>query len=216
MRLFHRQRASARGVLVAACACAALAFWGRPAQAQGGADYTAADVQFMQGMIYHHAQAVAMADWAKTHGASPLVTLFCKKVALSQFGEIKLMQNWLAERKQEVPDPLGMLKHDTTKAMNMPGMAMGGTQMSSHMMPGMLTPDQMKQLDAAHDTTFDRLFLIFMIQHHRGALSMVADLFASPRGGQQADIFAFASGVNADQSAEITRMQQMLTAYTKE
>jgi uncharacterized protein (DUF305 family) len=117
-----------------------------------------------------------------------------------------------------VPDPLHLRSKDTTSmaGMNMGGMSMPGMNMSGHMMPGMLTPEQMATLDAAHDTTFDRLFLTDMIQHHEGALSMVDTLFAAPRGGQQADIFAFANGVQADQSAEIRVMKQMLTAYTKE
>lgn len=182
-------------------------------------DYIPADVHFMQGMIYHHAQAVAMANWADTHGASKSVALFCKKVALTQEGEIQLMQNWLLERGLDAPDPLHYLHHNADSSANamknMPGMSMGAMDMSGHMMPGMLTPDQMALLDASRDSTFDQLFLAFMIQHHEGALSMVADLFKAG-GGQQADLFAFANTVQADQSAEIRVMQGMLTAYTKE
>ncbi|HEX3928005.1 MAG TPA: DUF305 domain-containing protein, partial [Gemmatimonadales bacterium] len=93
--------------LLAAAALVTGAAIGRAAaQAPQAVDYAPADVTFMQGMIYHHAQAVAMADWAKSHGASDRVTLFCKKVALTQFGEIKLMQGWLADRGLDVPDPL--------------------------------------------------------------------------------------------------------------
>jgi uncharacterized protein (DUF305 family) len=189
-----------------------------PAAAQAH-DYTAADVQFMQGMIYHHAQAVAMAGWANTHGASQQVALFCKKVALTQESEIKLMQGWLLERHLDAPDPLGYLHHDTASTsmagMNMPGMSKGAMDMSMHMMPGMLTPDQMALLDASRGATFDQLFLTFMIQHHEGALGMVQSLFDAD-AGQQADIFAFANTVQADQSAEIRVMQGMLSAYTKE
>ncbi|HEY3935522.1 MAG TPA: DUF305 domain-containing protein [Gemmatimonadales bacterium] len=185
-----------------------------PAAAQSAPDYIAPDVQFMQGMIYHHAQAVAMADWAHTHGASQSVTLFCKKVALTQEGEIKLMQQWLLDRHLAAPDPLGYLHHDTA-AMNMPGMSKGAMDMTGHMMPGMLTPDQMALLDASTGATFDRFFLTFMIQHHEGALGMVQALFDAG-GGQQADLFAFANNVQADQSAEIRVMQGMLSAYTKE
>jgi uncharacterized protein (DUF305 family) len=165
--------------------------------------YTSADVQFMQGMIGHHAQAVVMATMAPTHGANQQVALFCRKILSSQADEIELMQNWLRERGEKVPDPkdphAGM-------DMSMPGHAM--------LMPGMLTDEQMKQLDQARDKEFDRLFLTFMIQHHEGAITMVAKLFDSPGAGQTPEIFGFATGVDADQRAEIGRMQSMLTTIT--
>ena len=165
--------------------------------------YTAADVQFMQGMIGHHAQAVVMATMAPTHGAGSQVALFCRKILSSQADEIELMQNWLRERGEKVPDPkdphAGM-------DMRMPGHAM--------LMPGMLTDEQMKQLDQARDKEFDRLFLTFMIQHHEGAITMVAKLFDSPGAGQTPEIFGFATGVDADQRAEIGRMQSMLATIT--
>jgi uncharacterized protein (DUF305 family) len=156
--------------------------------------YSAADVEFMQGMIGHHAQALVMAAMAPTHGASAQVKLFCKKVDISQRDEITLMQQWLKDRKQTVPDP------------NKP-MAM--------LMPGMLTAEQLKQLDQSKDTTFDRLFLTFMIQHHTGALKMVKDLFATTGGGQSPEMFGFASGIDADQRAEIGRMQSMLNSSSR-
>jgi uncharacterized protein (DUF305 family) len=168
--------------------------------------YTAADVQFMQGMIAHHAQALVMARMAPTHGASAQVSLFCKKVIISQRDEIELMQNWLKERGQTVPDPNDTHAHDA-----MPGMKMDDHSM---LMPGMLTAEQLKQLDEARDTTFDRLFLTFMIQHHQGALTMVAALFDSPGAGQTPEIFGYATGVDADQRAEIERMQGMLTSLS--
>jgi uncharacterized protein (DUF305 family) len=154
------------------------------------ADYSEADVRFMQGMIHHHAQAIVMSAMAPTHGAGRLVALLCKKINISQSDEIRLMQTWLKVRNQPVPDP------NAAHPM---------------VMPGMLTPDQMKQLDAAHGTEFDRLFLTFMIQHHRGALTMVSDLF-DHGGGQPSEMFQYASDVNADQSGEIGRMQDMLTS----
>jgi uncharacterized protein (DUF305 family) len=157
----------------------------------------------MQGMIGHHAQAVVMATMAPAHGANPQVALFCRKILSSQADEIELMQNWLRERGEKVPDPkdphAGM-------DMSMPGHAM--------LMPGMLTDEQMKQLDQARDTEFDRLFLTFMIQHHEGAITMVAKLFDSPGAGQTPEIFGFATGVDADQRAEIGRMQSMLATIT--
>jgi uncharacterized protein (DUF305 family) len=165
--------------------------------------YTAADVQFMQGMIGHHAQAVVMATMAPTHGASPQVALFCRKILSSQADEIELMQNWLRERGEKVPDP-----KDPHAGMDM---SMPGHMM---LMPGMLSAEQLAQLDSARGTTFDRLFLTFMIQHHEGAITMVAKLFDSPGAGQTPEIFGFATGVDADQRAEIGRMQAMLATIT--
>jgi uncharacterized protein (DUF305 family) len=187
-----------------------------PAQGATAAsrNYTQADVHFMQDMIIHHAQAVVMSDWAATHGAAPALRILCKRIALSQNDEIKLMQRWLLEHHLPAPDPLGMLSpprgpmHDTSP-INMPGMDMGQHPM---VMAGMLTPEQMRQLDAARDTTFDRLYLTGMIRHHQGALAMVADLFATPGGGQQAEISGFATDIDAGQRAEIARMQLMLNS----
>ena len=168
--------------------------------ASGGSGYTAADVEFMQGMIHHHAQAIVMASMAPSHGASAQVALFCKKVIVSQRDEIDLMRTWLKDRSQAIPDP-------DDHHMDMPGMDMGSM---STMMPGMLTPEQMKTLDAARGAAFDRLFLTGMIQHHQGALTMVAKLFDSPGSGQGSEIFGYATGVDTDQRAEIDRMQQLL------
>jgi uncharacterized protein (DUF305 family) len=173
----------------------------REAGAQSAPSSSAADVHFMQGMIAHHAQALVMAAMAPTHGASAKVLLLCKKIAISQHDEIVMMQNWLTERNQRAPDPKDPHFNE------MPGMP--GMQ---DMMPGMLSAEQLEQLDQAKDTAFDRLFLTFMIQHHQGALTMVADLFASPGAGQGADIFRYATDVDADQRAEIGRMQLMLNS----
>ena len=188
-------------------AFAALVFAANDAAAQqpkpqSGPAYTAADVEFMQGMIGHHAQAIVMANMAPTHGASAQVALFCRKVINSQRDEIEMMQGWLKDRGEKVPDVADahMAEHA--------GMDMGG---GMPLMPGMLTPEQLKQLDAARDATFDRLFLTFMIQHHQGALTMVAKLFDTPGSGQGPDIFGYATGVDADQRAEIERMQNMLS-----
>ena len=165
--------------------------------------YTAADVRFMQGMIGHHAQAVVMATMAPTHGASPQVALFCRKILRSQADEIELMQGWLRDRGERVPDP-----KDPHAGMDM---SMPGHEM---LMPGMLTPEQMAALDRSRGADFDRLFLTDMIQHHQGALTMVAALFDSAGAGQTPEIFGFATGVDADQRAEIARMQAMLTTIT--
>jgi uncharacterized protein (DUF305 family) len=161
--------------------------------------YTAADVHFMSGMISHHAQALAMAKWAPTHGASPSIRTLAARIINAQADEIVIMQQWLADREKPVPepDPAGMT------------MNMGGMQ-HVHLMPGMLTPEQMKQLDAARGKEFDRLFLLFMIQHHQGAVQMVKELFSTYASGQNDIVFKFASDVNTDQTTEIARMEKML------
>jgi uncharacterized protein (DUF305 family) len=167
----------------------------------GRRSYTAADVQFVAGMIGHHAQAVQMAGWAPSHGASPAVRVLCERIVVAQNDEIAFAQRWLREHNQPVPpaDPRGHV---------MPGMD------HPMLMPGMLTPDQMAQLDAARGRAFDRLFLTFMIQHHQGALTMVGQLLAAPGAAENGPIFRFAADVNADQTTEIDRMTRMLDALT--
>lgn len=163
---------------------------------RGALRYTQADVDFMTGMIAHHAQAVAMAGWAPSHGASPGVQTLCLRIINAQTDEIALMQHWLGDRHQPVPtaDPRGMRMAGMDQPM---------------LMPGMLTPAQMAALDSARGPRFDELFLRFMIQHHRGAVAMVNDLFA--RGaGEEETVFKFASDVYADQTTEIARMQRTL------
>jgi uncharacterized protein (DUF305 family) len=171
----------------------------------GRMPYTAADVHFMQGMIHHHAQAITMAQWAQTHDARSDVKTLAQRIDVAQRDEINFMQRWLRERHQDVPDvmPGEHMGHD------MPGMA------PAQLMPGMLTPEQMKQLDAARGPDFDRLFLTGMIQHHQGAITMVNQLFGSPGAGQELYVFRFASDVNADQQTEIERMRLMLGDSTR-
>ena len=163
--------------------------------------YTGADIEFMSGMIGHHSQAVKMAGWAPSHGASKSLQIFCGRIAMGQTAEIGLMQSWLRDRNQPVPeaDARGMK------------MMMGGSQ-HYMLMPGMLTEAQMAQLDSARGVEFDRLFLVDMIQHHRGAITMVDSLFNTPGAGQDEIVFKFANDVQADQTTEIARMQQMLDA----
>ncbi|MEO8193505.1 MAG: DUF305 domain-containing protein [Gemmatimonadales bacterium] len=165
--------------------------------------YTAADVHFMSAMIGHHAQAVVMSGWAPTHGASPSVRTLAERIINGQQDEMASMKQWLRDRGQTVPD-------SGTGAMSMP-MHGAGHEM---LMPGMLTEVQMKQLDQARGPEFDRLFLTFMIQHHRGAVTMVRDLFSSRGAGQDQTVFKFASDVSVDQSTEIERMERMLAALT--
>jgi len=177
-----------------------------PAIARASADsarypYTEADIRFMSGMISHHAQAIKMARWAPTHGASPAVVRLTERVVNAQTDEIALMSNWLSARRQPVPEP-------SAEGMKM---TMGGSE-HVMLMPGMLTEAQMKELDAARGEEFDRLFLTFMIQHHKGAVSMVKELFAAQGAGQDETVFKFASDVEVDQTTEINRMLEMLFA----
>jgi len=161
--------------------------------------YTQADIHFMSGMIGHHAQAIVMARWAPTHAAGPAVLTLAQRIINAQQDEIAKMQTWLADRLLPVPEatPAGLK------------MKMDGVE-HVMLMPGMLTEAQMKQLDQAKGPEFDRLFLIFMIQHHRGAVSMVEELFGSYGAGQDLIVWKFASDVNIDQTTEIARMEKML------
>jgi uncharacterized protein (DUF305 family) len=164
--------------------------------------YTEADIRFMSAMIGHHAQAIVMAGWAPTHDASSSVRTLAERIVSGQEDEIATLQRWLRDRRQPVPEA-----HPT------------GTQMTMHgarheqLMPGMLTEAQLKQLDQARGAEFDRLFLTFMIQHHRGAVSMVEDLFNTYGAAQDRTVFKFANDVHVDQSTEITRMERMLSAF---
>jgi uncharacterized protein (DUF305 family) len=161
--------------------------------------YTDADIDFMAGMIPHHAQAVIMARWAKTHGARPDVAVFCERIVVGQGDEIASMQTWLRDRGQTVPDATS-----TRHKMKM------GDMEHDMLMPGMMTDEQMAALDKARGPEFDRLFLEGMIRHHQGAIDMVDALFKAYGAAQDEVIFRFASDVYADQSTEIARMQKML------
>lgn len=156
-----------------------------------GAIFTEADVRFMQGMIAHHAQAIYMSRLAASHLANPHLLKFTQKIDQSQTAEIRLMQQWLRSNNQFAPDT------SSWRTMTM---------------PGMLTRAQLDSLDAAQGKEFDRLFLIYMIQHHKGALAMVDDLFAAPLAGQDIDVSVFANDVVTVQTAEIGTMYQMLNA----
>lgn len=156
--------------------------------------YTPADVEFMQGMIAHHAQAIEMTTLLKTRTESEDMRRMAQRIDLSQTDEINMMRDWLRARGQDVPDEHA---HHT------------------HMMPGMLTPEQMQKLSEARGREFDRLFLEGMIAHHQGALTMVADLLAKPGAGQASDVFEFASDVEGDQRMEIQRMSSMLQEMSR-
>lgn len=158
--------------------------------------HTEADVRFMQGMISHHAQAIEMAALIHDRTENRSLRLLGRRIDISQRDEIAMMERWLAKRGESGPPNHGHGDH---------GSAHGP------LMPGMLTAAEMDALSAASGTDFDRLFLEGMIKHHRGALTMVAELFAA-NGGQEVEVFRFASDVDADQFMEIERMQAMLDA----
>ena len=162
--------------------------------------YRTADVEFMQGMIPHHAQAVLMAGWAPSHGASRQVALMCERMLVSQRDEIEWMRNWLRDRGQYVP------ARDATHHK----MKMAGGMEHDMLMPGMLTDEEMAALERARGPEFDRLFLLGMIKHHQGAIDMVEKLFNSYGAAQDETVFRFANDVHTDQTIEINVMQKML------
>jgi uncharacterized protein (DUF305 family) len=196
-----------RSLTSATAFCAAVALAASAARAQQPAKaapdsmhapYTAADVSFMTGMIAHHAQALLMAGWAPTHGASPQVRTLCERITVAQTDEIASMQTWLRDRGLPVPS-------GKPAAGTMPGM-------DHMMMPGMLSGAQLASLDSARGTEFDRAFLVFMIQHHQGALTMVDQVMNSTGAMRDDLLYKIASDISADQTAEIDRMKKMFAA----
>jgi uncharacterized protein (DUF305 family) len=185
----------------AACASAQSARLYKTPPGLGELPYTDADVDFMTGMIPHHAQAVIMAGWAPSHGARTDVAVLSARIVVGQTDEIALMQTWLADRGLPVPDA-----KSTRMKMKMNGIE------HDMLMPGMLSDEEMAALDRARGPEFDRLFLLGMIKHHQGAIDMVNELLKAYGAAQDETIFKFANDVYADQSIEIDRMQQMLDA----
>jgi uncharacterized protein (DUF305 family) len=192
------------GALFLFAACASAGRTPPPATSAGGSSitadavaaadslrhsYTAADVAFMQGMIHHHAQALVMAGMAPTHGASGAIQVMAARIINAQKDEIALMEAWLRNNGEPVPDP-SHRGHET--------------------MPGMLTSDQMADLAAARGVDWDLRFLTYMIQHHEGAVTMVEDLFGTFGAAQGDAVFKLASDIEADQTSEIDRMRTML------
>jgi uncharacterized protein (DUF305 family) len=158
-----------------------------------------ADVHFMSGMIPHHAQAVLIAGWAKTHTTNRQLQILCERIIVSQRDEIELMRNWLADRGLPVPPPDAThhkMKH--------------GDMEHDMLMPGMLSDEELARLNHARGEEFDRLFLQFMIKHHEGAIAMVDQLFKADGAAQDETVFRFAADVHADQTSEIAVMKQML------
>lgn len=159
---------------------------------------SAAEVQFMQGMIFHHSQAVEMTALIPSHTQNKNLRTLGARISNSQSDEIKFMKRWLAARGESIPVTMP----------DMPGMDMSNEKMP--LMPGMLTPEQMDALRKAKGSQFDHLFLVGMIQHHNGALTMVKDLFNSAGAGQDAELFNFATDADNTQRAEIHIMETML------
>ncbi len=159
-----------------------------------------ADVDFMTGMIAHHAQALVMSALAPTNGASPAVQTLCARIINAQQDEIATMQAWLRDRDQPVPqvhiDGLNLEIH--------------GVAEHHHHMPGMLTQAQLQELGAARGPEFERVFLRYMIMHHQGAVSMVHDLFGTDGAALDNLVFKIASDIQVDQITEIERMKLML------
>lgn len=162
--------------------------------------YSDGDVNFMTGMIPHHAQAVLIAGWADSHGARPELLVLCQRMVVGQRDEIEFMRNWLRDRGEPVP-----AANATHHRMKMNGVE------HDMLMPGMLTPGQLAELDKARGPAWDRLFLTFMIGHHEGALTMVDELFKSFGALQDDDVYKLASDIHADQEIEIERMRKMLS-----
>ena len=167
-------------------------------------NYVQADVDFMTGMIGHHAQALIMARMAPENGAKPDVQRLAARIINAQQDEIATMQKWLGDRDETVPevhiDGLSLMVH-------------GVDDHHAHM-PGMLSPEQLEELSKAQGPDFDRLFLTYMIQHHKGAITMVDELFSNDGAGLDDTSFKLASDINVDQITEIARMELMLEALS--
>ena len=217
--------------------------------------FVQADVDFMSGMIHHHAQALVMSGFAPSHGASPTIQTLAARIINAQKDEIAWMERWLRDRGQPVPetgvelagdepathgeevknaDAMTHADHaadstqegaheghamheahhaaDSTDAAARTGVETPGAHGDHALMPGMLTPEQMQELDQARGAEFDRLFLTYMIQHHKGAVTMVDELFGQDGAAQDTATFKLASDVQVDQRTEIARMERMLSA----
>jgi len=185
--------------------------------------FSEADVEFMTDMIHHHAQALVMAGFAPTHGASPTIRTLAARIINAQKDEIATMERWLQDRGKPVPEAhveypnltvyIPERAPDTTHAGHAPDTAHELSHVVQQM-PGMLTPAQLEELDQAQGPEFDRLFLTYMIQHHQGAVTMVEELFATDGAAQDPLTFKLASDVQVDQRTEIDRMERMLEALT--
>lgn len=168
-------------------------------------NFTEADVEFMTGMIAHHAQALIMSDLAPRNDASPAIQTLASRIINAQKDEIAWMQRWLRDRNQPVPEI-----HIEGLKLMIHGLGDHGHKMDHTTMRGMLSPAQMQELSEAKGKEFDRLFLTYMISHHQGAVYMVEKLFNTDGAGQDEEAFRLASDIQVDQRTEIARMQSML------
>lgn len=159
----------------------------------GAPSFTDADVEFVQMMIPHHEQALEMTALVEERTARDDMPLLSQRLDVSQRDEIAMMQRWLEERGEE-PDAHGSHDHH-----------------GDELMPGMLSPEEMAELEAAEGDEFDRLFLQYMIRHHEGAVLMVEELLTKGEGGQEPQVFQLAQHIDADQRVEISRMKRLLT-----
>ncbi len=202
------ENASAQGVAATAAAREALY---RARLDSARARFTPADVRFMNNMIAHHSQAVVMAKLAPTNGASQTIRVLAARILNAQTDEIAIMKRWLGARDQPVPSADTALPGKNSQSAAHAD-ALADAHAGHAMMPGMLTDAQLAQLAAARGVAFDRLFLTLMIAHHKGAVVMVEELFATDGAGQDTDVFRFASDVQVDQRTEVARMELMLEA----
>jgi uncharacterized protein (DUF305 family) len=175
-------------------------YWARVDSAR--TRYTEADVRFMTDMIAHHAQAIVMSRLAPEREASRSIQTLAARIINAQQDEIEIMQQWLRDRGEGVPE---------VHIMGTTLMVHGAGDHAMHM-PGMITDAELQELASAEAAVFDRLFLMYMIRHHRGAITMVRDLFAIDGAGQDPAVFKFASDVHVDQATEVARMELMLAA----
>jgi uncharacterized protein (DUF305 family) len=169
-----------------------------PAATQSTPRYVKADAEFLQGMIAHHAQAVAMSVLVPGRTRSGPLNSLAERILVSQKDEIKLMRRWLLEHGAEAPDPLARRKQSDHGSMD------------HGLMPGMLTAEEMARLAAATGPEFERLFLTGMIKHHEGAIVTVTALYRTPGAAQDLAVYTMATDIEADQRAEIARMRALL------
>jgi uncharacterized protein (DUF305 family) len=158
--------------------------------------HTQADVDFMLGMIHHHAQALLMTSLVRERSAGGDIPLLARRTEISQESEIETMERWLTDRDEKPPDA------EDHRNGHGPG---------AGLMPGMVSSEKLARLAAAEGREFDGLFLDYMIRHHRGALTMVSEL-AAANGGAEPEIGTFTRHVEADQNIEIDRMQDLLVS----
>ena len=186
-----------------------------PSETKGKLPPTSAkDVEFMQGMIHHHAQAVEMTAMIESRTTNKEVRLIGAKISQSQTDEMNFMKRWLTVRGEKTEMPMPDMSGPDHSKMNhsMPDHSKMNHTM---LMPGMLTPKQMEALKNAKGAEFDRLFLKGMIQHHEGALTMVKELFNTAGAGQDAELFNFSTDVDTGQRGEIKIMQEILEKQAK-